>query len=68
MCKLLDWEVSWVTNHPELYETKQHQEHVISCIKKRYFINAVKNLVKQFEKNPITSNKFALFELVESAA
>ena len=68
MSKLLEWEINWIKNNPELYETKKHQEHVIACIKKRYFISRVKKLVKQVEVNPITANKFALFEFVESAA
>ena len=66
MHKLLEWEISWVNKHPELYESKQHLDHVITCIKKRYFVIEVKNLVKQLEENPVTANKFALLEFVKN--
>ena len=67
MSNLLEWEINWIDNHPELYKTEQHRSHVIECIKKRYFINAVKRLVKQFEEKPVTANKFILFEFIENA-
>lgn len=58
----LEWEINWINNHIDLYDSPQHAQAVINNITKLYWIKESIRLVKAFEANPITLNKFALFD------
>lgn len=55
----LEWEINWINNHLDLYDSPQH---VINNITKRYWIKEAKRLVKKFEDNRVTKNYHEMFD------
>ncbi len=58
----LQWEIDWINNNQELYESPLHIKAVIGNITKRYFADKAKKLVEEFAKKRTTGAMFAIFE------
>ena len=62
MSILLQAEIDWVNDHPELYEGEWHQRAIIGNISKMYYIREVKKLISKYEETRTSKAMFDLFE------